>query len=196
MHHTHNHRLFATVSWVILLYSIVIVGFCGTTSATIWGFGPPTNVVAEVSPDLPKYELRRIGILSFVNQSGTPDAGVRVANLFFHELDTYHRFDLTPPLLLDEATELAFTRKAQAGPEEGRPERLRWLVHEWIARMWPSTSQTSEASQGQVPARPGSTHQPPPQLDAVLPGWSSAISSAMVMRCRSIGLHRWPMKPI
>jgi hypothetical protein len=126
--------------------------------------------VAEVSPDLPKYELSRIGILSFVNQSGTPDAGVRVANLFFHELDTYHRFDLTPPLLLDEATELAFTRKAQAGPEEGRPDRLRWFVHEWIGRMWPSSSQTSEASQGQAPARPGSTHQPPPQLDAVLTG--------------------------
>jgi hypothetical protein len=114
-----------SIGHAILLISNLMVGFRGTTAAPVRGFGPPNNVVADVSPDLPKYELRRIGIISFVNQSGTPDAGIRVANLFFHELETYHRFELTPPLLLDEATELAFTRTAQAGPEEERPNRLR-----------------------------------------------------------------------
>jgi hypothetical protein len=141
--------------------SNLMVGFYGATSAPVWGFGPPSNVVAEVSPDLPKYELRRIGLIAFVNQSGTPDAGVRVANCFFHELDTYHRFELTPPLLLDRATELAFTRTAQAGPEEARADRLQRFVREWIEHMWPSTAHPSETSQGQTPARPGSPHQPP-----------------------------------
>jgi len=170
MYRRHRHHSFATVGRTILLISSLMVGFYGATSAPAWGFGPPSNVVAEVSPDLPKYELQRIGLISFVNQSGTPDAGVRVANFFFHELDTYHRFELTPPLLLDGATELAFTRTAQAGPEEERPDRLRRFVHEWIEQMWPSTAHPSETSQGQTPARPGSTHQPPSPLDAVITG--------------------------
>jgi hypothetical protein len=114
--------------------------------------------------------LRRIGIIAFANQSGTPDAGVRVANFFFNELNPYHRFELTPPLLLDEQAELAFTRTAQAGPEEARPDRLRQFVLEWIGRLWPSTAQPSEMSQGQTPARPGSTHQRSLPLDAVLTG--------------------------
>jgi hypothetical protein len=67
----------------------------------------------------------RSTVIAFVNQSGTPDAGVRVATLFFHALEAHHRFELTPPLLLDEAAELDFTRTAQAGPEEERPDRLR-----------------------------------------------------------------------
>jgi hypothetical protein len=170
MHRRHSHRIFATVGRAILLISNLMVGFCGTTAAPVWGFGPPSNVVADVSPDLPNYELRRIGIISFVNQSRTPDAGVRVANFFFHELDTYHRFELTPPLLLDEATKLAFTRTAQAGPAEDRPDRLRRFVREWIGQMWPSTAQPSETSQGETPAWPGSMHQPPSPLDAVITG--------------------------
>jgi hypothetical protein len=170
MQRRHRHRTFATIGRVILFSSALMVGFWATAATAVWGFGPPSNVVTDISPDLPKYELRRIGIIAFVNQSGTSDAGVRVANLFFHELDTYHRFELTPPLLLDEATELAFTRMAQVGPEEERPNRLRQLVREWIGRTWPSTSHSAETSQGQTPTQPGSTHQPPPPLDAVLTG--------------------------
>jgi hypothetical protein len=67
----------------------------------------------------------RSTVIAFVNQSSTPDAGIRVATLFFHALEAHHRFELTPLLLLDEAAELAFTRTAQAGPEEERPDRLR-----------------------------------------------------------------------
>jgi len=110
-------------------------------------------------------------VIAFVNQSGTPDAGVRVATLFFHAPEAHHRFELTPPLLLDEATELACTRTAQAGPEEERPDRLRQFVREWIGWMWPSTSQPSEeSSQGQTQAQPESTHRPAASLDAVLSG--------------------------
>jgi hypothetical protein len=170
MHRKPSHSAFATASRMMLLISTLIVGLRGTTTAAVSGFGPPSNVVAEVSPDLAKYELRRIGIISFVNQSGTPDAGVRVANLFFHELDTYRRFELTPPLLLDEATQLAFTRTAQVGPEAERPDRLRRFVRDWIGRMWPSTSQPSGMSQGQTQAQSESTHQPSAPLDAVLTG--------------------------
>src|ERR671924_1740478 len=122
----YNPRMFTTVSRALLLIGALSIGCCGAAAA--WGFGPPSDVAAEVSPNLPKYEVRRIGIIAFANQSGTSDAGVRVANLFFHELEAHHRFEVTPPLLLDGATALAFTRTAQAGPEEERPARLRQFV--------------------------------------------------------------------
>jgi hypothetical protein len=161
----------ATVSCALLLISAFSIGCCDAASAAVWGFGPPSNVVAEVSPHSARYELRRIGIIAFVNQSGTPDAGIRVATLFFHALEAHHRFELTPPLRLDEATELAFTRTAQAGSEEGRPDRLRQFVREWMGWMWPSASQPSEeSSQGQTQAQPGSTPRPAAPLDAVLTG--------------------------
>jgi hypothetical protein len=161
----------ATVSCALLLISAFSIGCCDAAPAAAWGFGPSSNVAAEVSPHLARYELRRIGIIAFVNQSGTPDAGVRIATVFFHALEAYHRFELTPPLRLDEATELAFTRTAQAGPEEGRPDWLRQFVREWMGWMWPSSSQPPEASsQGQTQAQPGSTPRPAAPLDAVLTG--------------------------
>lgn len=43
MHRRHSQRIFATVSRAILLASTLMVGFCGTTSAAIWGFGLPSN---------------------------------------------------------------------------------------------------------------------------------------------------------
>jgi hypothetical protein len=169
MHRRYNPRMIATVGRALLLLSALSLGCCG--AAAVWGFGPPSNVAADVSPNLPKYELRRIGIIAFVNQSGTPDAGVRVANLFFDELETHHRFDVTPPLRLDEATELAFTRTAQAGPEADRPDRLRRFVRESLGWMWPSAPQGSGATdRGQPQAQPGSMHQPAASLDAVLTG--------------------------
>jgi len=102
------------------MLSILIVGACATASAAVWSFQAPSNVVAEVSPNLHKYELQRIGIISFLNQSGTPDAGMRVANFFFAELEAQQRYEVAPPLHLDEETELEFTQTAQALPEEER----------------------------------------------------------------------------
>src|SRR5690606_39639426 len=104
-------------------------------AAALGGFGPPSNVVAEVSPELHKYSLQRIGIIAFVNRSSTPDAGSRLASFFFTELDSHRRYEITPPLALDEESELEFTRTAQAAPEDERPSRLRQLVQSWISRL-------------------------------------------------------------
>jgi hypothetical protein len=136
----------------------------------VGGFGPPSNVVAEVSPDLYKYEIQRIGIIGFVNHSGTPDAGTRLASFFYTELDSHQRYEVTPPLLLDEETELAFTRTAQAAPEEERPGRLRQFVREWLGRIWPSSSEPPETNAGQRPAEPRAPNQGQRPLDAVLTG--------------------------
>jgi hypothetical protein len=151
-----------------VLYILALsVGVHGTTWGAIGSFAPPSNVVAEVSPELYKYEIQRIGIISFVNHSATPDAGIRLASLFYAELDGHQRFEITPPLLLDEETELAFTRTAQAGAEDERPGLLRQFMREWLGRLWPATSEPAPEDPSQTAAT--STQGPRP-LDAVLTG--------------------------
>jgi hypothetical protein len=138
------------------------------TEAALGGFGPPSNVIAEVNPALHNYSLQRIGIIAFVNRSRTPDAGVRLASFFYTELESHRRYDIAPPLALDEESELEFTRTAQAAPEDERPSRLRQFIHAWMSRLWPATAQSSEASHGKTSADPAG--QPTPPLDAVLTG--------------------------
>ena len=93
----------STSSGGVLLMAIVIsLGVDHPVWGAIGGFGPPTDVVAEVSPELYKYAIQRIGIIGFVNHSATPDAGTRLASFFYAELDSHRRYEVTPPLLLDE----------------------------------------------------------------------------------------------
>jgi hypothetical protein len=140
----------------------------------LWGavawLEPPSNVVAEVSPELYKYELQRIGIIGFINNSGTPDAGLRLASFFYTELDSHQRYEVTPPLLLDEETELAFTRTAQAAPEEERSGRLRQFVRDWLGRIWPGSPEEPAASAVHVTPELGMAQTPQRPLDAVLTG--------------------------
>jgi len=169
MCHAYRNAGLATCSGVLLL-GFLTLSTCATTSAAILGLHPLSNVVAEVSPALHKYELQRIGIIAFVNQSVTPDAGVRVANFFFAELDAYQRYDLSPPLHLDEEMELAFTRTAEAMPAEERSSRLRQFVRDLVSRIWPVTSPQPPERTLPTPAQPGSASQATPPLDAVLTG--------------------------
>ncbi|MBI3329912.1 MAG: hypothetical protein HYZ81_24795 [Nitrospinae bacterium] len=160
----------ATFSGVMLMLGLLTLSTCATTSAALLGLQPLSNVVAEVSPDLHKYELQRIGIISFVNQSATPDAGVRMANFFFSELDAYQRYELAPPLHLDEDMELAFTRTAEAVPTEERSSRLRQFVHDLVSRIWPVTSPEPPGQTPPTPVQPSPASQAAPPLDAVLTG--------------------------
>ena len=70
MHRRHRHRIVAIVRRAMLLGSTLMVGFCAITSTTVWGFGPPSDVVTDVSPDLPRYDLRQIGIAVFAGCVG------------------------------------------------------------------------------------------------------------------------------
>ena len=71
-----------TIASMLGLAIALSMGVGDRTWGAIAGFEPPSNVVAEVSPELYKYELQRIGIIGFVNNSGTPDAGIRLAHSF------------------------------------------------------------------------------------------------------------------
>jgi hypothetical protein len=155
----------------IILALITLLSHPGPTAlAAVGSFGPPSNVVAQVSPTLHKYELQRIGIISFVNHSGTQDAGMRLAEFFHAELESHQRFELTPPFHLDEEAELEFTRTAQATPEEERPGRLRQFVQQWLGRLWPLSSESSEAKPDQPQTSSGPSTQAGRPLDAVLTG--------------------------
>jgi len=149
---------------------VISLGVDDIVWGAIDGFEPPNDVVAEVSPELYKYELQRIGIIGFVNHSATPDAGTRLAAYFYAELDSHRRYDVTPPLLLDEETELAFTRTAQATPEEERPGRLRQFVREWVGRIWPTGSEEPAAQPHQEQSAASVPQHAQPPLDAVLTG--------------------------
>jgi hypothetical protein len=152
----------------VLAGFIVTTWGIGPTAAAVGGFGPPSNVVAEVSPDLHKYSLQRIGIIAFVNRSRTPDAGTRLAGFFYTELESHRRYEITPPLALDEESELEFRRTAQMASEEERPGRLRQFVQTWISRLWPAAAPPAEEGRGKAPPAPGG--QPAAPLDAVLTG--------------------------
>jgi hypothetical protein len=155
-----------TISVVFFIVALG-VGRGGITWGAVGSFAPPSNVVAEVSPELYKYEIQRIGIISFVNHSGTPDAGIRLASFFYTELGSHQRFELTPPLLLDEEMGLAFTRTAQEAPEDERPGRVRQFVREWLGRIWPAGPEEPQESPNQPPAESGPGAR---ALDAVLTG--------------------------
>lgn len=155
-----------------LLYLVITLGLGGWARAwaAVGWLEPPSNVVAEVSPELYKYELQRIGIIGFVNNSATPDAGIRLASFFYSELDSHRRYEVTPPLLLDEETELAFTRTAQAAPEEERSGRLRQFVRDWLGRIWPTSTEEPAAEARQTPTGSGTPQAGQRPLDAVLTG--------------------------
>jgi hypothetical protein len=165
-----NTKESTSIGSVLLMAIVMSLGVGDPIWGAVGAFGPPSNVVAEVSPELHKYELQRIGIIGFVNHSGTPDAGIRLASFFYAELDSRQRYEVTPPLLLDEETELAFTRTAQAAPEEERPGRLRQFVREWLGRIWPVSSEEPQANSSQVQPGPGAAQHGHRPLDAVLTG--------------------------
>ncbi len=170
MRRGYHDQVSATMRRSMLTLGALLLSACTTASAAVNLFQPPSNVVAEVSSELHKYDLHRIAIIAFVNQSATPDAGVRIANFFFDELETYRRYEVAPPLHLDEEMELEFTRTAQEEPEEDRPGRLRQFVSQWVSRIWPSTTPPPAARTSQTAAPAGAAGQSVPPLDAVLTG--------------------------
>jgi hypothetical protein len=159
-----------TIGSVLYIAIALCLGVCDRVWGAVEWFEPPSNVVAEVSPELYKYAIQRIGIIGFINHSGTPDAGTRLASYFYAELDSHRRYEVTPPLLLDEETELAFTRTAQAAPEEERSGRLRQFVREWLGRIWPSGAEEPPAGATQLPPQSEARNQGQRPLDAVLTG--------------------------
>src|SRR4029450_9795124 len=107
-------RRSSTISSALCIAITLSLGVCDRIWGAVAWFEPPSNVVAEVSPELYKYAIQRIGIIGFINNSGTPDAGIRLASFFYTELDSHRRYEITPPLLFAEATELDLPRTAHA----------------------------------------------------------------------------------
>ena len=66
----------------ILMFSAAASG-CAEVRSPLASFRPPSGVVAKTSPGLSAYNLRRIGILPFQNESGAPAAGNKLADLFY-----------------------------------------------------------------------------------------------------------------
>ncbi len=61
------------------------------------GCAGQTNLYTEVKPDFQGQSIKKIGIIKFKNQSSEPNAGVRVADIFYKELSSHRHFELVSP---------------------------------------------------------------------------------------------------
>ena len=80
----------------ILMLSAAASG-CADVRSPLASFRPPSGVVAKTSPGLSAYNLRRIGVLPFQNESGAPAAGNKLAGLFYEGLSNATRYEVAPP---------------------------------------------------------------------------------------------------
>ena len=59
--------------------------------------GQTDNLVTVSKPEFNKEEIKKIGIINFKNQSIDPNAGIKVADIFYKELTSYRQFELVAP---------------------------------------------------------------------------------------------------
>ena len=59
--------------------------------------GQSNNLVTVSKPEFNKEEIKKIGIIKFKNQSIDPNAGLKVADIFYKELTSYRQFELVAP---------------------------------------------------------------------------------------------------
>ncbi len=128
----------------ILMFSAAASG-CAEVRSPLASFRPPSGVVAKTSPGLSAYNLRRIGILPFQNESGAPAAGNKLADLFYEGLSNATRYEMEPPPLREgEDAQLEFRlrggRAAGVRNIDEDTERLQKKIREFISTIGPYVS--------------------------------------------------------
>lgn len=181
-------RLFAS--------SVRTVGFLGLgliligCSSIYLGRLTPSNVASTVRPDVRKYNLRAIAVMPFRNNTGSPDAGNKVAQFFYGELSSRRQHVVTPPVRLDETEEIELEFRVDPSRRAGtvnREENLRMLgraVARYLKRVQPYTTTSRLIFPGEVlPTDPGEEQaQPGGELRApeVTPGEETQALDAVV----------------
>jgi hypothetical protein len=77
-------------NYFIKFIGILLLFFPGCSSQSY-------NLVTVSEPEFNKEEIKKIGIIKFKNQSIDPDAGLKVADIFYKELTSYRQFELVAP---------------------------------------------------------------------------------------------------
>lgn len=115
--------------------------------------GPSTNLYTEVKPEFKENEIKRIGIMKFKNQSGDPNAGLKVADIFYKELTSYRQFELIAPAEMSQkGFGMEFTKTAN---DNARPS---------------SRAEKVDMSKMSIMKKRKETQEKIPVLDAVVTG--------------------------
>ncbi len=123
------HRLATGFSIAIILTAAAGCGGRGEYNV-LSSFRPPPGVSASTSPQIENLKLKRIGVLAFRNESDTPNAGQKIATIFYEGLSTSPRYDVQPPPPEDEDEELQFQFRLQGqrkGGVRNRENDDKWL---------------------------------------------------------------------
>jgi hypothetical protein len=119
------HRLAVVVS----LLAIFAATGCGGYNPAA-SFRPTSGVSAERAPRVDQMNIKRIGVLPFRNESGVPNAGQRLATIFYEGLAPTTPYEVEPPPSTDEDDELQFQFRRQAEQRKGvrnEEQDKKWL---------------------------------------------------------------------
>jgi len=131
---------------------ILIVGCSGAVSKLAEEVTPGSNITATSKVDFSNYEVKRIAVIPFQNESEDADAGFKVASYFYQQLSTHHKeYQVSPPLKIKgEGMRMEFLRPRLKGSSERGPIKTE--------------------SKGENGVKKGSTPSPEEQFDAVVTG--------------------------
>ncbi len=101
------HRLAVGLSALVILAAAAGCGGRGDYNI-LTSFRPPSGVSASTSLRAGSSNIRRIGVLAFRNESGTPNAGKRLADIFYEGLSPSPRYEVQPPTNKDEDVQFEF----------------------------------------------------------------------------------------
>ncbi len=81
-----------------LIGAVFLAGCAGSAGKLIGEVTPRTNVSAFSTVDYESYEVRKIVVLPFKNDSNDEAAGFKVASYFYNQLSTHKEYEVSPPL--------------------------------------------------------------------------------------------------
>lgn len=184
------HRLAVGLSSLVILAAAAGCGGRGDYNI-LSSFRPPSGVSASTSLRAGSLKIRRIGVLAFRNESGTPNAGKQLANIFYEGLSPSPRYEVQPPPPTGEDEDVQFEfrfqgkRKGGVRNQEKDNEWLKKKIDDFVSSVQPyvtnlnllypgeyiegKTETGKKAPKGTV-ARSSDATAEEPDLDAYLTG--------------------------
>jgi len=148
-----------------LLAATPALGGCAGSYNAAASFQPPSGVLAKAHPELAGRAIRRIAVLPFRNESGSPLAGLKLADFYYEGLAASGRYEVQPPPRLDQDDEIRFELRLRSIRPEGvrnQEQDADWLrqrVSRFLSAVQPYLASQAlvypgEYFEGEVQAKP------------------------------------------
>jgi len=104
-----------------LMGIILIAGCSAAVKKLADEVTPSSNITATSKVDFSNYEVKRIAVIPFQNESEDVDAGFKVASYFYQQLSTHKEYQVSPPLKIEgEGMRMEFLRpRLKGSPKRG-----------------------------------------------------------------------------